>query len=94
MSGMLASLGENQMFGAGFGLFSVGLAATFARKGFQVSMGFSMDIMFMFSFTGWNGSFPETLHDNCRGYMQRQIISLGPGMDCQERSEKNSAFVC
>ena len=45
---MLASLGENQMFGAGFGLFSVGLAATFARKGFQVSMGFSIDIMFKF----------------------------------------------
>jgi len=38
MTGMLATLGDNQMFGAGFGLFSVGLAATFARKGFQVGM--------------------------------------------------------
>ena len=36
MSQMLASLGDNQMFGAGFGLISVGLAASAARKGFQV----------------------------------------------------------
>jgi len=35
---MLASLGDNQMFGAGFGLLSVGLAAQFARKGMQVGM--------------------------------------------------------
>ena len=33
---MLSSLGDNQMFGAGFGLISVGLAASAARKGFQV----------------------------------------------------------
>ena len=35
---MLASLGDNQMFGAGFGLLSVGLAAQFARKGMQVKL--------------------------------------------------------
>ena len=35
MSQMLASLGDNQMFGAGFGLISIGLAATVARKGMQ-----------------------------------------------------------
>jgi len=33
---MLSSLGDNQMFGAGFGLISVGLAASAARKGFQI----------------------------------------------------------
>ena len=38
MSQMLASLGDNQMFGAGFGLISLGLAATVARKGLQVGM--------------------------------------------------------
>ena len=37
MSQMLASLGDNQMFGAGFGLISIGLAATVARKGMQVN---------------------------------------------------------
>ena len=41
MSGMLASLGDNQMFGAGFGLFSVGVAATVAKKGMQVKYAFS-----------------------------------------------------
>ena len=40
MSGMLASLGDNQMFGAGFGLFSVGVAATVAKKGMQVKYAF------------------------------------------------------
>ena len=38
MSGMLGSLADNQIFGAGFGLFSVGLAATVAKKGMQVSL--------------------------------------------------------
>ena len=38
MSGMLGSLADNQIFGAGFGLFSVGLAATVAKKGMQVSI--------------------------------------------------------
>jgi len=36
MTGVLASLGDNPMFGAGFGLLSVGMAATMARKGLQV----------------------------------------------------------
>ena len=56
MSGMLASLGENQMFGAGFGLFSVGLAATFARKGFQVGMDKDTDdslLVYMFYRLEW-----------------------------------------
>jgi len=35
---MLAALGDNQMFGAGFGLLSVGFAAAFAKKGAQVGM--------------------------------------------------------
>ena len=35
---MLGSLADNQIFGAGFGLFSVGLAATAAKKGMQVSL--------------------------------------------------------
>jgi len=35
---MLASLSDNQMFGAGFGLLSVGLAAQLGRKGMQVGM--------------------------------------------------------
>ena len=40
MSGMLGSLADNQIFGAGFGLFSVGLAATMAKKGMQVKSSF------------------------------------------------------
>ena len=35
---MIASLGDNQMFGAGFGLFAMGMAATMAKKGAQVGM--------------------------------------------------------
>ena len=45
MSQMLASLGDNQMFGAGFGLISVGLAASAARKGFQVSEFLNMALL-------------------------------------------------
>ena len=37
MSAILQSLGDNQMFGAGAGLFGVGIAATAARKGLQVT---------------------------------------------------------
>ena len=44
MSGMLASLGDNQMFGAGFGLFSVGVAATVAKKGMQVKYALLLNI--------------------------------------------------
>ena len=36
MPGMLANLGNNQMFGAGFGLFAMGVAATMAKRGAQV----------------------------------------------------------
>ena len=36
MPGMLANLGDNQMFGAGFGLFAMGVAATMAKRGAQV----------------------------------------------------------
>ena len=36
MAELLASLGDNQMFGAGFGLFAMGLAATMAKRGAQV----------------------------------------------------------
>jgi len=35
---MMAALGDNQMFGAGFGLLSLGFAATAARKGAQVGL--------------------------------------------------------
>jgi len=35
---MLSALGDNQMFGAGFGLLSLGFAATLARKGAQVGL--------------------------------------------------------
>jgi len=38
MSNMMAALGDNQMFGAGFGLLSLGFAATVARKGAQVGL--------------------------------------------------------
>jgi len=38
MSNMLSALGDNQMFGAGFGLLSLGFAATLARKGAQVGL--------------------------------------------------------
>jgi len=36
ISDMLSTLGDNQVFGAGFGLFGLGMAATVARKGAQV----------------------------------------------------------
>lgn len=35
---MISSLADNQMFGAGFGLFAMGMAATMARKGAQVGL--------------------------------------------------------
>merc|ERR1719228_617314 len=35
---MISALGDNQIFGAGFGLFAMGAAATVARKGAQVGM--------------------------------------------------------
>jgi len=35
---MFSALGDNQMFGAGFGLLSIGFAATAARKGAQIGM--------------------------------------------------------
>jgi len=38
MPGMLANLGNNQMFGAGFGLFAMGVAATMAKRGAQVGL--------------------------------------------------------
>jgi len=38
MSNMISALGDNQMFGAGFGLLSLGFAATAARKGAQVGL--------------------------------------------------------
>ena len=38
MSNMISALGDNQMFGAGFGLFAMGMAATMAKKGAMVGM--------------------------------------------------------
>jgi chaperone BCS1 len=35
---MISALGENQMFGAGFGLFAMGMAVSLAKKGSQVGM--------------------------------------------------------
>ena len=56
MSGMLASLGDNQMFGAGFGLFSVGVAATVAKKGMQVKYAFLVKNSYITIISlGWHG---------------------------------------
>ena len=38
MEAILASLGENPYFGAGFGLFGVGAAATVGRKALQAGV--------------------------------------------------------
>lgn len=65
---MLASLGDNQMFGAGFGLISVGLAASAARKGFQVCKSEntkrSCSCYFL---TDWHNNIPEKLYDHGGG---------------------------